>query len=67
MTVAQTQRREDNRGCTQNFEEKTIGGVAAYNSRATASTYVLRSQPPGDGGCCSEPLAPIWPRFGFWD
>ena len=48
-----------NRGCTQNFYQKTIGGVAAYTREATTSTYVLRSQPPGGGGCCTEPSAPI--------
>ena len=52
-------------GCTGNFEEKTTGGVAAYTRGATTSLYVLRSQPPGDGGCCTEPSAPIWARFGF--
>ena len=54
-----------NRGCTQNFYQKTIGGVAAYTREATTSTYVLRSQPPGVGGCCPEPSASIWTRFEF--
>ena len=55
------------RGCTVNFDRKTIGGVAVYTRGATTSIYVLRSQPPGGGGCCPEPSAPIWPRFVFWD